>query len=380
MASLKETFDDRRLAKARTGVQMGGLPGAVTYYSENETPDLVIVQVGDDGDATLGYIDDLAEVCDADTKVVVIGTKNDVSLYRGLTRKGVSDYVVAPVTARQLYDVIESSCIDPDLPQLGRTISFIGARGGAGSSCIAHNTAWALTQNLQDDVVLVDLDITFGTAGLAFNLESRQGIDSLLADPDRLDEQLLERYMAGYDDYLKILVSPANLDAQEGIVTSSLDTLLQLVRLKAPYVIIDVPHRWAPWTKQVLVESDETVICGTLDLASLRDTKSLVDRLKAQRGADAPVRVVLNHVGLSKKTELSPKDFENAIGEAPTLTIMHDPALFGGAANNGQMVGQINSRSKVSQGFSDLAATLTGRQPTKGKKKGAMSLFRKSKG
>jgi pilus assembly protein CpaE len=354
---------------------MGGLAGAVSYYSENETPDLIVVEVAEEAEAVLGLIDDLSEVCDAETKVLVIGAKNDVSLYRGLSRKGVSDYMVAPVTARQIYDVIEAACVDPDMPQLGRTISFIGSRGGVGSSCISHNTAWALSQNLRDDVVLVDLDITFGTAGLAFNLESRQGIDSLLADPDRLDEQLLERYMAGYDDYLKVLVSPANLDAQEGIVTSSLDALLQLVRLKAPYVVIDVPHRWAPWTKQVLVEADETVICGTLDLASLRDTKNLVDRLKAQRGTDSPVRVVLNHVGQSKKTELSPKDFENAIGEAPILSIAHDPALFGGAANNGQMVGQVNSRSKVSQGFSELATTLSGRQPSKVKKKGSMSLF-----
>ncbi len=118
------------------------------------------------------------------------------------------------------------------------------------------------------------------------------------------------------------------------------------------------------------------MICSTLDLASLRDTRNLAERLKAQRGEDTPVRVVLNHVGLSKKTELSPKDFEEAIGEAPALVIAHDPALFGTASNNGQMVGQVNARSKVSQGFRDLAVSLTGRQPLE-KKKASMSFFKK---
>lgn len=355
------------------------MDGAVAHYKENETPDLVILEVSDEPEQALAEIDGLAEVCDPDTKVIVIGATNDVSFYRGLARKGVSDYIVSPVTPRQVYDVIEAICVDPDMPQLGRTIACMGARGGVGSSTIAHNTAWALGQAMQDDVVLMDLDITFGTAGLAFNLESRQGIDSLLAEPDRLDEQLLDRYMAAYDDFLKILVSPANLDAQEGIVTSSLDTLLQLVRTKAAYVVIDTPHRWAPWTKQMLVESDETVVCTTADLAGLRDTKNLVDRLKAQRGQDSPVRVIINHVGLSKKTELSAKDFEDALGQAPAGLIAHDSGIFGAAANNGQMVGQISGRHKISQTFRELAISLAGRQPsTKKKKKGGISLFKKA--
>ncbi len=376
MASVNETFADRRLTKSRTSAEPGGLTAAVAHFSDNQTPDLIVVEVGDDSDKTLREVDELAEVCDPGTKVIVLGNTNDVSFFRGLTRKGVSDYIVTPFTARQLFDVIESASVDPDSPQLGRTIAFVAARGGAGGSTIAHNTAWTMAQSLQDDVALVDLDITFGTAGLAFNLEMTRGIDSLLAEPERLDDQLLDRYLTAYDDYLKILVSPANLDAQESIVTGSLDTLLQLIRLKVPYVVMDVPHRWAPWTKQILVEADETVICSTLDLASLRDTRNLAERLKAQRGEDTPVRVVLNHVGLSKKTELSPKDFEEAIGEAPALVIAHDPALFGTASNNGQMVGQVNARSKVSQGFRDLAVSLTGRQPLETKKT-SMSFFKK---
>lgn len=378
LAAINEAFTDRRLSKSRTEAELGGLKAALSFYTENETPDLILLEVGENPDEVYREIDELAEVCDPDTKVIILGKTNDVGFFRGLARKGVTDYMLTPVTARQVYDVVEGACVDPDAPQLGRTIAFVAARGGAGSSTIAHNTAWAMASNLEDDVVLVDLDITFGTAGLAFNLEMTRGIDSLLAEPERLDEQLLDRFLTRYNDYLKVLVAPANLDAQEGIVTSSLDALLQLVRMKAPYIVMDVPHRWAPWTKQVLVEADETVICCTLDLAGLRDAKNLAERLKAQRGKDSPVRLVLNHVGMSKKTELSPKDFEDAVGETPSLLVPHDPALFGAAANNGQMVGEINARSKVTLGFRELATTLTGRQPIE-KKKGSFSLFKRKK-
>ena len=126
----------------------------------------------------------------------------------------------------------------------------------------------------------------------------------------------------------------------------------------------------------MLVEADETVVCGVPDLASLRDTKNLVDRLKAQRGQDAAVRVVLNHIGMSKKTELSTKDFENALGENPTTSILHDAALFGTAANNGQMIGEVNKRHKVADSINQLALLLSGRQPPK-KKKGGFTMFSK---
>ncbi len=377
MAAVREAFADRRLGKSRTEAELGGLSGAVSHYGEQESPDLVLIEVADEPEQVLKTIDLLAEVCDPDTKVIVLGAMNDVSFYRGLTRKGVSDYIVTPITARQIYDIIEAACLDPEAPQLGRALAFVASRGGAGSSTLAHNTAWAMAQILQDDVVLMDLDISFGTAGLAFNLEASRGIDSLLAEPERLDDQLLERYLVGYDDYLKVLVSPANLDAQEGTVTGSLDGCLQLIRMKAAFVVIDVPHRWSPWAKQVLVEADETVVCGRPDLASRRDTKNLAERLTAQRGKDAPVRIVLNHIGQSKKTELSPKDFEDATGQKLALEIPHDPALFGTAANNGQMVGEVNKRSKVSQKINEFAITLSGRQPAQKKKKG--SLFRKAK-
>ena len=48
----------------------------------------------------------LAEVCDPGTKVVVIGHVNDVPLYRELIRRGVSEYLVAPVAHRRRHAAI----------------------------------------------------------------------------------------------------------------------------------------------------------------------------------------------------------------------------------------------------------------------------------
>src|SRR4030095_3483794 len=90
----------------------------------------------------LAGLDQLASVCDAGTRVVVIGRVNDVALYRELVRRGVSDYMIAPVTA---LDVVRSVCnlfSAPEAKAVGRIIAIVGAQGGGASSTIAPNSAW----------------------------------------------------------------------------------------------------------------------------------------------------------------------------------------------------------------------------------------------
>jgi len=343
---------------------LGGLDGAIQHYQQATTPNVVVVASEAGREGLLEQVDRLAEVCEAGTGVVIVGTANDVTLYRELVRRGVGDYLLQPTSGRQVLDAVLGIVVDPNAQPTARTIAFIGARGGAGASTIAHNVGWWLGQEFQEEVDIIDLDITFGTAGLAFNLETPQGIHTALADPDRLDEQLIERFLARYDDHVSLLVAPASLDAEEKLYMDALDRLLDLVRRRAGFVILDVPHRWAPWTRHVLLDADETVVVGTLDLPSLRDTKSLVERIRAHKGEQALVRVALNRAGAFKRTELTVKDFENAMG-APVdmIVIPNDPALFGTASNNGQMIGEVNRRAKACEALRTLALKNSARTP-----------------
>lgn len=360
-------------------MEMGGLDAAVRHYENSQTPSIIILDTDQSGDELLMRLEALAEVCDPGTSVILIGTSNDIELYRDLVRRGISEYIVKPAAPRRIFEAVAEICMDPDATPTGRLMAFIGSRGGAGSSTLAHNVGWTLGQEYQEEVVIIDLDISFGTAGLAFNLETPQGIHSALAEPERLDDVLLERFLAEYDEYVKLLVSPAALDAEEKLYMDALDRLLELVRARASYVILDLPHRWAPWTQQLLLDADEVVIVSLLDLAGLRDSRHLVARLKGLRGEQAPLRLVLNHAGAFKRSELSAKDFENAVELAPAMVLPHDPNLFGAAANNGQMLGEVNRRHKVSEQIRQFAIMLGGRQPVAPKKKGLLSKLRSSK-
>lgn len=300
----------------------------------------------------------------------MLGAINDIGFYRELMRRGIAEYLAVPTTARDLLAAVTGSLIDPDAPPAARSIAFMASRGGAGASTVAHNVAWQLSQTFEEEVALVDMDITYGTAALAFNVEPTQTIDQVLADTGRLDDVLLERFLLEVDDNLRLLAAPASVQAEEHNLTGPLDPLLELLRRRSAFVVLDIPHRWAPWVKQLLTDVDEIVITGVLDLAGLRDTRNLVEYLREQRGPEAPVRVALNHEGAYRKSELSPKDFEGALGTAPDLVLAHDAGLFGQAANNGQMIAQANARSRAAEGLRDLAITVSGRQPAEARRKG----------
>ena len=325
---------------------------------------MLVVEATQQNSELLDGIDRLAEVCDPSTRVVIIGDSNDITLYRTLIRRGVSDYLALPIESQDLAQAI-ADLDNHGEAERARVISFIGAKGGVGSSTVAHNTAWSLARLFDEDVAILDLDIPFGTVGHAFNMVAPQGIDGAISDGERLDDMLLERYMPKFDNHLALLTSPVSLEVDGDIDPAAFGVVLDMVRGKTSFVVLDMPHRWTEWTRQILFNSDQVVITANPDLASLQHAKNLVDILRAERGDDGSIHTVLNHVGIARKIELGAKDFRDATGNEPTVTLPHDAIAFGAAANNGQMLGQASRKHKAVAGFNRLAIQVSGRQPAK---------------
>ncbi|WP_297730786.1 AAA family ATPase [uncultured Maricaulis sp.] len=362
-ALIHNAANDRRLAKAHVTVELGGLPAAIERYHDETTPNLLIIESGMRGRGLFDQLEELAGVCDPETKVIIVGAANDISLYRELMKRGVSEYLVPPMTPMHVIRTISELFLDPDQPFAGKTIAFIGAKGGVGSSTIAHNCAWAMTEGMQSDAVLVDLDLSFGTAGLDFNQDPAQTLGDALAEPDRLDDALLDRLLVRCTDRLSLFSAPATLDKEWDFNANSYEMVLEKVRRQAPYVALDLPHMWTPWVKQTLLAADQVVVTVAPDLASLRNAKNLFDLVAGARPNDEPPRVVINMAGMPKRPEIPVKDFAEALGTPPTLVLPFEPQLFGKAANNGQMITELEPKSKAAEGFSHLASLVSGRTP-----------------
>jgi pilus assembly protein CpaE len=372
-AAVQGAGEDRRLDKAHLKIQMGGIAAAVEAYRGSPTPNVVLIETENRGNEILDGLDSLAEVCDAGTRVVVVGRLNDVVLYRELVRRGVNDYLIAPIGT---IDIVRSICglfSAPDAKAVGRIIAVVGAKGGVGASTIAHNVAWAVARELKLDTVVVDLDLGFGTAGLDYNQDPPQGIADAVFSPDRIDNAFIDRLLSKCTDHLSLLAAPATLDRIYDFSAEAFDPIVDSLRATVPCIVLDVPHQWSGWTKKTLIGADEILIVAGPDLANLRNTKNLLDLLKAARPNDHRPRYCLNQVGMAKRPEIKPADFAKALDDKAAAIIPFDPQVFGTAANNGQMIAELSSSHKVAEIFRQLAQGLTGRIESKKARSGLLS-------
>ena len=366
---IERAGEDRRMAKAHLKVHMGGLETAIDFYQTAPTPNLIILESRKEPRELLDSLRQLADVCDPTTKVVIIGHYNDVWLYRELVKSGISEYVVAPVSLADVVGVISSIFVNPDAEPLGRTVAFVGAKGGVGSSTIAHNVAWSMSSLFKSEVVVADLDLPFGTANINFDQDPAQGIAEAVFSPERIDEVYLDRLLAQCAEHLSLLAAPSTLDRLYDFDPDAFASIIEVAQRSAPMVVLDVPHVWSGWTKNTLVQADEIVITATPELANLRNTKNLVDMLRKMRPNDAPPKLVINQVGVPKRPEISAADFVDPLGIEPLAVIAFDPQFFGNAANNGRMLGEMDAKNAVVATVNEMAHVLTGRSEVKSKKK-----------
>jgi pilus assembly protein CpaE len=371
-AIVSAAISDRRMAKAHIKQNMGGAAAAVEAYKSAPTPNVVVLEAPAGRDSLLEQLEQLAQYCDAGTKVVVLGKLNDIVLYRQLIARGVSEYLVAPFGVVDFVQAISQLFSVPGAKPLGRVIAVVGAKGGVGASTVAHNLAWSLASVTEMATIIADFDLAFGTAGLDYNQDPPQGVAEAVFAPERVDAVLVDRLLSKCGDHLSLLAAPATLDRVLDFAEVSFDSLVDAMRASTPWIVVDVPHLWTGWARRILISADEVIVIASPDLANLRNAKNLIDNVKSARLNDAPPRLILNGVGMLKRPEIAATEFAKAVETGPTAVIPHDAKLFGGAANNGQMIAEIEPNGKTAQVFTDLASTLAGRTDVRKPKRGVL--------
>ncbi len=358
---VESTLSDRRMAKVALTTHNGGLEGAIETYRANPTPNLLMIETLLPPERIPEALEQLAEYCDPGTRVIVLGHVNDVVLYRQLIRAGVSEYIVLPTEADTLVSAIADLFASEDAEPIGRTIGFVSAKGGSGSSTIAHNSAWATAQSLQQQVLIVDMDMAFGTAGLNFNQDPPYGIADAVLAKEKLDAVMLDRLISKAASNINLLAAPGTLEETCDFNEDDFEQVIELVQSTIPLIVLDIPHLWCGWVRRTLSTLDEIVIVAEPDLANLRNAKTMVDTIKSMRPNEPDPLLVLNRVGLPKRPEISATEFATAI-ECPLIgQVPFDAALFGTAANNGQMIAEVSASNKINEAFLAISDRVTGR-------------------
>nr|WP_314262646.1 AAA family ATPase [uncultured Devosia sp.] len=359
---VESAIHDRRMSKVALTTHNGGIDGAVETYKSNPTPNLIIVETALSPEEIPAALEKLADVCDASTRVVVLGHVNDVLLYRDLIRSGISEYIVLPATAQQIVSAITDLFASANSAPIGRTVGFVSAKGGAGGSTVAHNVAWAIATALRQDNLIIDMDLAFGTAGLNFNQDPPHGIADALSANQKVDQTMLDRLMSKAANHINLLTAPVTLDRTYDFEEREFEQVLELCQATMPVVVLDIPHAWNAWVRQTLATVDEVVIVAEPDLASLRNAKNLADTVRALRPTESAPCLVLNKVGMPRRPEINSSEFASSVECQLLGQIPFDAQLFGTAANNGQMIAEVSANNKINDIYRAISMHVTGRQ------------------
>lgn len=332
---------DERLAKSTVQVQSGGALQAAEWLASNPSPDVLIV--GDPADDEMwGRLETLAGSVEANCKVIVVGHKDSIAIYRSLVAQGVADYLGGAVKPAHLIEALSRMFLGEDNLPKGKLVVTLSAVGGAGGSITAAVLADALGARLGDPILL-DLDLSTGTDALVLGVDVRDSVAGAMANPG-LDIPMLERFVVRHGK-VRLLSTSGSLRDVSAFNADSLERVLMLTRGMAKVVVADLPRGWGEEYERALSLADEIVIVATPELAALRNTRMILDELVARRAEGPRAKVILNKMGMAKRNEYGADDFKEAIGMPPAALIPWDPEPLLAAVAEGRPV--INAPSKA---------------------------------
>lgn len=355
-AAFEAAFGSALLSHHAPQLRPGGIAAACEFYARNPSPALLAIESNLAREDLFASLEALAESCEPHTMVVLLGAANDVALYRALVQKGVRDYLPLPVAAENLAATL-GEIMGPayaGAPK-GKIIACFGATGGAGSSSLAQNLAWHLANRRNIRTALLDFDLTFGSVGLAFDLEAASPISNLVAQPERLDGMLIEGMAARDGDNLLLLTTTGDLQAVREPTAAASQKLTEAAARNAAATILDLPHEWNEWTRELLGLADQLIITVTPTLIGLRNLKAIGDALKPLRLGKAAPAILLNHCGMNAKTEVDAAHFKKALDGATLFSLAHDAMAFQSASNNGEMIAERFPKHKAVVLFDEIA-------------------------
>ena len=306
---------------------------AIALLGKMPTPKVLIIDVSGE-DQPIGVLVDLSQVVEPDVRVLVIGDRKDVNFYREITRGlGVLEYLYKPLArsmvARHFGRWISIGENITESVQGGRVISITSTGGGVGATTIATNLGWHFATDIRRHTLLLDPNLHTGTAALALGVKGDAGLRTALELPQRVDQLFIERSAQPVTDRLSVLSSEEKLTEQPTIAPGATLHLLNILRRRYNFVLVDVPFQPQLLNRDLIELSDQRVLVMDPTLRSMRDVLRL---LALTNGAVQSRRALLVLNRLGQPGTLSLQQVEEAIGIRPDVTIPYLPRMLGQAA------------------------------------------------
>ena len=314
-----------RLGLTTVRVIKGDISDAIQHFKTSVYTRIIIVDCKDE-DLIISKVETLFSVCGPDALIIVIGSRNEVSIFRDLIKINVYDYLVKPLNIDVVNRLLTSILTGEEQKRRsGKIIGFLGTTGGCGCSTLALNTAYVLGNEMAKKVLLVDMDFQFGTIPIKIDLKSSHGLREALESPDAIDDNFIEQFIVSYGDHLKILSSQEPLyeyfSLDNPTYSRNFEILLDILSARYHYIFFDLSRHQTPLWRILGKRADHFFLITNLNLIGLRDTIRIMTVLNEEY-ARSDHQVIINSV--SDHNSLQVSRFEKSMGEKATVVIPYE--------------------------------------------------------
>ncbi|SFA99195.1 pilus assembly protein CpaE [Poseidonocella pacifica] len=179
----------------------------------------------------------------------------------------------------------------------GTIIALQGVAGGVGTTTLATNLAWELA-DMEDldgpSVCLIDLNHQFGSVASYLNLREHPATFDIWNETGPVGQEEIIQAFQPVHERLFALVAPSEPTMGGDAVPPVLGSILNAVRNRFDYVIVDLPQVVTSASMTLLDEADLILAVLNLDRRSSRNTVRLTRLLRSMGHTEEKMRYVLN--------------------------------------------------------------------------------------
>jgi pilus assembly protein CpaE len=240
-----------------------------------------------------------------------------------------------------------------------QVISFLGCKGGVGTSFLVANLASLLARERRGKVLVVDLDLGFGQLNYFFDVHPEHSLIEVIENIERLDINYLQNIFCSIGDNRYLLPAPARLEEAEAINAGHLEKIITYLKnnLGFRWILIDCCHQLDEITMKALELSESLMLVTAQSIPGLSNAKKMLDTLNLLELKGLEVEVWVNC--WDRQHELTLADAENFLGKtiAGTITCDHKQASF--SVNEGKLLVETSPRHPISGDLKLMAGKIS---------------------
>lgn len=342
-----------------------------TFLANQIRPSVIMLALEDPPVRGLATLEALQQQM-PDTPVLAYSTTADAHLMRQAMRAGARDLLSKPLKDEELRDAIHSVLAQEEQRQLARwsennaasargtVFTVAGAKGGIGKTTLATNLAVAIRKVTGQEVALVDADAQFGDVAVMLDMDVERSLADLARDEREIDRDVMRRYLQRHESGVDVLMAASEPDDWRAVHGEHISAMARALSETHEYVIIDTPGVMNETVAASLNEAAIVFLVTSLDVSSVKDTKTALRILQSWAMPQHRMRLVVNDN--TRAAAVNVADVERACEMEASLTIPHDTKV-GMSIQTGVPLVQTDPKSRYARAVISLAERVTGVSP-----------------